>query len=134
MLPMFSFNTINYPDDSLFKVIEKNEIKELENHLRDGKDINQSYDLPGSVEGETLFHAAARLDRPECLKILLKYNSNTSILEQVAIYNHKKTLQILTPIQVAIQKQHKICEQLLKSYNQLSEKKQPVLKHKPFAF
>ena len=105
-----------YPSKSLFKLIEKNQLVELKKALKNGVAL-KTYSLKNIVLHETVFHAAARMNRINCLKILLSYYPKNKFINVIAVYFYsKKAPQCITPLQLAIQKKHKHCESLIMQY------------------
>ncbi len=94
-------------------MIENNQINILEKSLQNGAEL-KTYSLINLVMEETVLHAAARMNRVACLKILLDYYPARKNLENIAIYYESNTPQFLTPLQVAIRKNNSACEILLK--------------------
>jgi len=66
----YSFSTPISECETLFKAIEENDFKTLEQMIRTGADLSVRND-----EGFTLLHFAAELGHKQCVDLLLFYNS-----------------------------------------------------------
>lgn len=110
---MFS-NNIKYPRNSLYGMIAENRVSDLKISLESGEEFPESLSIANVVDGETLFHTAVKFNRVECLQLLLKHYPDPKKIEFSACYYSPNTApQILTPLQIAIQKKNRECKELL---------------------